>query len=154
MKVKSINTTIIMLLPLKEAMKTPLFFISIISITLLTMAAIQQTTDRKVMSTKQAFALLEKDTNVVVLDVRTPEEYKSETGHLKGSILIPVQELESRLKELEPMKNKTVIAICRSGNRSARAAALLNQKGYKAVNLEGGILKWNAEGLPVVKEKN
>lgn len=116
-------------------------------------AAVQQTVSRNVLSVRQAVELLQKDTTVVVLDVRTPQEFKSETGHLKDAILIPVQELESRLKELEPYKNKTIIAVCRSGNRSGKAAALLKEKGFEAFNLEGGILKWNAEGLPVVKEK-
>ncbi len=113
----------------------------------------QQTANRKAIAAREAFEKIQKDTSVIVLDVRTPVEFKSETGHVKGAILIPVQELERRLKELEPNKDKTIIAICRSGNRSARATKLLNENGYKAFNLEGGMLKWNAEGLPVVKEE-
>lgn len=111
-----------------------------------------QESGRKVISTKEVYELMQKDTNVVVLDVRTPAEYHGELGHVKGSILIPVQELEGRLHELEPFRNKTILAICRSGNRSSRAATLLNEKGFKALNVEGGMLKWNKEKLPVEKE--
>ena len=58
------------------------------------------TAEKPVISTAETFALEEKDTSVVLLDVRTVEEYRSETGHLKGAILIPVQELEQRAVEL------------------------------------------------------
>jgi rhodanese-related sulfurtransferase len=108
---------------------------------------------REAITVGEAYQLIERDTNVVILDVRTPAEYRGELGHVKGSMLIPVQELEERLGELEPFRDKTILAICRSGNRSGRAAKLLNEKGFKALNVEGGMLKWNKEGLPVVKEK-
>jgi rhodanese-related sulfurtransferase len=112
-----------------------------------------QSSERKTMSTKEVYELMQKDTNIVILDVRTPAEFRSETGHLQGALLIPVQELEERLPELEPYRGKTILAICRSGNRSGRAAALLQSKGFKALNVEGGMLKWNEEKLPVVKEQ-
>lgn len=117
-------------------------FLSILAlIFLLLVAMTQQPTNRKSLNAQQAFDRIQNDTNIVVLDVRTPDEFDSETGHLKNAILIPVQELESRLKELGQYKDKTIIAVCRSGNRSARATALLNQKGFTAFNLEGGMLK-------------
>jgi rhodanese-related sulfurtransferase len=88
------------------------------------------------------------DPAVLLLDVRTPEEFTS--GHIGNSLLIPVQELEKRISELEPYRDRTIIAYCRSGNRSGVAAALLGKHGYKAVNMEGGILQWKKENLPVV----
>ena len=113
----------------------------------------QQTSDRKAVTSTEANERLQKDTNTVVLDVRTPEEFKSGSGHLKNAILIPVQELEARFNELEPYKGKTIIAVCRSGSRSGRATVFLNQKGFNVLNLEGGMLRWNEEKLPVVNEK-
>ncbi len=107
---------------------------------------------RNAITVAGAYNLVLQDTNVVILDVRTPAEFRSETGHVKGAILIPVQELEERLGELEPFRSKTILAICRSGNRSGRAAKLLNERGFKALNVEGGMLKWNKENLPVVRE--
>lgn len=89
-----------------------------------------------------------QDTSVLLLDVRTPEEFA--TGHLPGGRLLPLQELESRLKELEPYRSKTLIVYCRSGNRSARATALLQRHGFRAHNMSGGILEWHRQRLPVV----
>lgn len=86
---------------------------------------------------------LEKGSNVVFLDVRTEEEYESETGHLQGAILIPVHELEERYHELDSLKSREIIAYCRSGNRSGRAADFLTKKGFKVYNMVGGILEWN-----------
>ena len=93
------------------------------------------------------------DTSVVFLDVRTPKEYASETGHLKGAILIPVDSLESHLSELEPYKSKTIIAYCRSGVRSVRAQTILTKHGFHALSMIGGITRWNKELLPVIKEQ-
>lgn len=93
------------------------------------------------------------DSLVVVLDVRTPSEWQSETGHLDRAILIPVQELDDRIGELEAFRKDTIIAYCRSGQRSAIAADLLRQHGFTAFNMEGGILRWNDEQRPVTREQ-
>jgi len=83
-----------------------------------------------------------------LLDVRQPTEY--EQGHLPGAILMPLHELPSRIRELDP--GKTTIVYCRSGNRSRSAAGLLMSAGLKDVlNMEGGILRYNgtvASGPP------
>ncbi|HLE32714.1 MAG TPA: rhodanese-like domain-containing protein, partial [Bacteroidota bacterium] len=96
--------------------------------------------------------LLQKDSTVVILDVRTEAEYKGETGHLANAVLIPLQKLEERLKELEPYRSRTIVTYCRSGRRSAQASTLLKENGFHAVNMKGGIVKWNSENLPVIKE--
>lgn len=82
--------------------------------------------------------------NPVLLDVRTPQEYEGPLGHVEGSILIPLQELETRLSELDQFKTDEIIVICRSGNRSGKATAFLRNNGFKALNMLGGMLKWNA----------
>jgi rhodanese-related sulfurtransferase len=97
-------------------------------------------------------ALAEKDSSILLLDVRTPEEYNGELGHVDRTLLIPVQQLEQRLPELEKFRNRTIIAICRSGNRSGRAASLLSAKGFQVRNMEGGMIRWNQEQLPVVRD--
>jgi phage shock protein E len=104
------------------------------------------------VSVTQAERVLKTDTTVALLDVRTTEEWQGETGHLKGALLIPIQELEANLFKLAPYKNRTIIVYCRTGGRSARAARLLSAKGFAVFSMEGGITKWNAEHLPVVKE--
>lgn len=104
----------------------------------------------KVVSPKEAYEFAQNDPKVILLDVRTLEEY-NELGHIANTILIPVQELESRLDELEKHKGKQIIAICRSGNRSGIAADLLTRHGFSAMNMAGGMIRWNEERLPVVR---
>lgn len=77
-----------------------------------------------------------------LIDVRTPAEYAS--GHIAGSVNIPVEELASRLNEVS--KDEPVVLYCRSGNRSNQAANILNQAGYKGVYDLGGIGAWQAAG--------
>lgn len=86
---------------------------------------------------------------VVVLDVRTPEEYAE--GHLEGAVLIDAQapDFADRLAEL-PRDGRYVI-YCRSGNRSAQARAIMEELGFTDVaDVDGGIVAWSAAGLPVV----
>ena len=97
-------------------------------------------------------ALMQHDSNVVVLDVRTESEYNGETGHLQNSVLQPIQGLEDRLAELEPYRSRTLVVYCRTGGRSTRASTLLKEKGFKVLNMEGGITRWNNENRPVIKE--
>jgi phage shock protein E len=86
--------------------------------------------------------------DVVMLDVRTPEEYAQD--HIPGVKLIPLAELPNRLAEIP--KDKTLVVTCRSGNRSAQAAQLLRQQGYGDVhNMLGGIGAWQQAGYPVEK---
>ena len=95
--------------------------------------------------------MLRGDTPMAVLDVRTLEEYRGITGHLPNARLIPVQELESRIDELNGLKDKTILVYCRSGHRSKRASAILSKNGFKVVALEGGILRWLGDSLTVDK---
>ncbi len=105
----------------------------------------------KLISPAETHHRAQHDSSILLLDVRTPGEYNNELGHVAGTILIPVQELERRLAELEAFKGRTIIAICRSGNRSGTAAGLLARHGFAALNMEGGMIRWNEEGLPVVR---
>ena len=107
----------------------------------------------KLISVEEADKIMGSDSSVLLLDVRTTQEYEGDSGHLANSILIPVQELERRVDELSPYKDKTIIAYCRTGNRSGRAASFLVRRGFSAMNMEGGIVKWNELKLPVVHEK-
>jgi rhodanese-related sulfurtransferase len=74
-----------------------------------------------------------------LVDVRTPGEFAS--GHIPGAINIPLQELQGRLRELEP-KDATVVLYCRSGHRSGNAARLLKGAGFGAVHDLGAMTRW------------
>lgn len=79
--------------------------------------------------------------NLVLLDVRRPEEHAEK--NIPGSLLITLDELEDRLDELEPFRDKELIVYCRSGNRSAQACMFLDMSGFtNTVNLKGGMLAW------------
>ncbi len=83
---------------------------------------------------------------VLLLDVREPWEY--DEGHIPGVILIPMNEVPHRLNEIPT--DQEVIVTCRSGNRSGQITDLLRQQGYTNVhNMAGGIVAWEAAGLPV-----
>jgi rhodanese-related sulfurtransferase len=85
----------------------------------------------------------------VILDVRTKEEF--DLGHLDSAMLIPVEELEARFGELS--KDKPIIVYCRSGKRSATAAAILVSNGFFPVyDMTGGINAWTGKGYPVIVE--
>jgi rhodanese-related sulfurtransferase len=86
----------------------------------------------------------------LLLDVREPEEFTGELGHIAGSRLIPLKELPARVGEIEADKEKDVVVICRAGVRSTTAAAILTGLGFEHVsNLKGGMLDWNEQHLPV-----
>jgi rhodanese-related sulfurtransferase len=96
---------------------------------------------------------LETKDDLVILDVRRKQEYESNTGHLPGAILIPVQELENRYHELDSLKNREIVAYCRTGVRSARASKFLGEKGFKVLNMVGGIVAWDEMKLDTVKAR-
>jgi rhodanese-related sulfurtransferase len=86
----------------------------------------------------------------VILDVRTPDEYAS--GHIAGSILIDFNAANFKDEVNKLDKDLTYLIYCRSGNRSASAAKVMVENGFKDVyNMTGGINEWQAAGYPVVK---
>lgn len=88
----------------------------------------------KSISAEQALEILEeKDKDVLLLDVRTPQEFTGRLGHIDGAKLIPVQVLSSRIDEIAQYKDKTVILVCHSGRRSKIAGNILTQSGFKNV---------------------
>jgi rhodanese-related sulfurtransferase/glyoxylase-like metal-dependent hydrolase (beta-lactamase superfamily II) len=85
--------------------------------------------------------------NALLVDVREQDEW--DAGHIDGSVHIPMSQMPDRLDELD--KKTMTIVVCRSGNRSGKVAAWLINRGYDALNMTGGMLSWNDEGLPEVK---
>ena len=88
---------------------------------------------------------------LTLVDVRRPDEFTGELGHVPGAQLMVLDTLPQRLLELP--KDQTVVFICRSGARSGRAAAFAKENGFEHVfNMKGGMLLWNEFGLTVEKE--
>ncbi len=88
--------------------------------------------------------------DALVLDVREESEYK--LGHILNSTLIPLGKLNERVGELEKYKERPIVVVCRSGNRSGTACAMLGKFGFtQAYNLAGGVTAWQKANLPLEK---
>lgn len=79
--------------------------------------------------------------NLLLLDVRTPHEFKDH--RIPGSLNIPIDEIENRLQEIP--KEKTIITICEHGVRSGIVEKYLSSKGYTAESLDGGLANWQGQ---------
>lgn len=90
------------------------------------------------ITTEEVQSKLEAGEQLNLIDVREPEEVAE--GHIAGITHIPLGDLEARLGELN--KETPYIIVCRSGNRSGKATALLTEHGYNATNMVGGMLDW------------
>jgi rhodanese-related sulfurtransferase len=92
---------------------------------------------------------LAKKSNLVhIVDVRGPDEFTGELGHIAEAKLIVLDTLPDHVDDLP--RDRTVVFVCRSGARSARATLLAKDHGFEHVfNMKGGMLAWNAAGLPV-----
>lgn len=85
--------------------------------------------------------------DILILDVRSAEEYAGEQGHIQGSVLIPVNELNSRVNEIQDFQEKMVLTICRTDHRSAKAAQILAKHGFADVHvIRNGMTAWNEAG--------
>jgi len=93
---------------------------------------------------------VEKD--LLVLDVRTSEDFVGEQGHIDGAVNIPVEELQQRMAELGDHLEHPVAIVCRTDKRSVKAALLLTEEGFADVHVvRGGMTKWIEAGLPVTR---
>jgi sulfur dioxygenase len=89
---------------------------------------------------------------VQIIDVRDAEEYNGILGHIEEARLVPLNMLRDQLKNLA--RDRPVVAVCRSGGRSSRAVAILEDAGFKqAANLAGGMIHWCSLGFPVAGEQ-
>lgn len=96
------------------------------------------------VSIDEAQELIKKDSDVLILDVRTPAEYKS--GHIPNAINIPHNTLIIRLNEIEKYKDKNILVHCQSGGRSSIAVQILEQQGFnKIYHMKNGFGAWKYE---------
>jgi rhodanese-related sulfurtransferase len=95
------------------------------------------------VTTAEALAL--REAGAFVLDVRQPDEWAA--GHIPNATLIPLGDLPARLAEVP--KDRQVVVVCHSGNRSAKGRDILLAAGYPAVtSMAGGMTGWTAAGYP------
>jgi molybdopterin/thiamine biosynthesis adenylyltransferase/rhodanese-related sulfurtransferase len=112
--------------------------------------ATDQATQTQIQEISPAEAAKELEAGgVALVDTREPHEY--EEAHIDGGRLVPPGLLRDEIESVVPDHSQRVLVYCRSGNRSAKAAAEMAELGYEdVVNVEGGILAWQEEGLPVI----
>jgi rhodanese-related sulfurtransferase len=91
-------------------------------------------------------ATLAASGQVLLLDVREPDEWIA--GHVDGAVHMPLGQLDPAAVP----NDRPVVAVCRSGNRSGKAAALLAQAGRTVSNMAGGMKAWDEAGLPMITD--
>ena len=123
----------------------------VMSVSLAACTTTPNQTNRQDLSASQFKQMLDQQTgstDVVLLDIRTPGEYKS--GHIQGAVLVDyyARDFFEELRALD--RNKTYLVYCRSGNRSAKSLAIFNRLGFRRVyHLKTGIRGWLEEKYPL-----
>jgi rhodanese-related sulfurtransferase len=101
----------------------------------------------KTISVSDANAMIQSSPNLLVVDVRTSQEYAQ--GHLKGAMNIPLSDLPVQIGGLD--RNRPILVYCQTGVRSAQAATMLVNAGFTQVyDMEGGLTAWINAGYPTV----
>ncbi|WP_179274758.1 MULTISPECIES: rhodanese-like domain-containing protein [unclassified Rhodococcus (in: high G+C Gram-positive bacteria)] len=84
----------------------------------------------------------------ILLDVREDDEWQA--GHAPDAVHIPMGDIPSRVGEID--NQSEVYVVCKAGGRSARVVEYLNRVGYDAINVDGGMLAWQAAGRPIQRD--
>lgn len=101
----------------------------------------------KTLSTQQTVMKMNKE-GAVILDIRDKADFKK--GHILNAINIPFASLANKLGEIEPHKSKPIIVVCKMGQTSNAAGAILRKNGFEDVSrLSGGMAEWTSLNLPV-----
>ena len=121
------------------------YFLPVLFLVLITLFACSeaQKKDDFNLTAEELITAMKSDSDLIILDVRTPPELVGQHGQIKGVINIAVQVLETRINELDEYKDKNIAVICRSGNRSVNGTKILLQNGFKAKNVIGGMKAYN-----------
>lgn len=98
---------------------------------------------QRIVSPSEAKKLLAENKEILLLDVRTPEEYRE--VHIPGSTLVPLNELSRRISAVAPRKDRQILVYCLSGARADSACRVLADLGYTNAVSMGGIRAWKYE---------
>jgi rhodanese-related sulfurtransferase len=106
--------------------------------------------DFETVANKTLNAKLQSGENVIVVDVREPDEFKA--GHIEGAVNVPIRTLAQSLNKLPADKATPLAVVCKSGIRAAYGTMALKLLGYSNVkDVLGGMLAWEKDGLPITK---
>jgi rhodanese-related sulfurtransferase len=108
-----------------------------------------QQSQYRVLTTDESADFIETH-DPVILDVRTQQEYRG--GYIENSILLPVQELQQRIHEIDTHRNDSILIYCATGNRSTVASKILIDQGFNRIyNMKNGIRGWVQQGYSIEK---
>ncbi|MDK1287111.1 rhodanese-like domain-containing protein [Pseudoalteromonas umbrosa] len=124
------------------------FLLKVILVTSLCFSAVVSANIQAVKA-KELLINQMSDAPYTIIDVRTVEEYAD--GHIKGAINIPYDQIEAQSFLLNELKDQTLVVYCRSGRRAQIFETALFKRGFNLLHLEGDILGWKSQGLPLVK---
>ena len=91
----------------------------------------------------EAAKMMKADKNVLIVDVRTQEEYDKK--HVRGAVCVPIEDIRAGRLDKLPDKSRTLLLYCWTGRRSADAAAILAKQGYRNVCEFGGLVDWTGD---------
>lgn len=137
---------------MKNTFKT--FLLTILMLTACIIYVKSQSGSDENVSCEKAMNLIDShknDRNFIILDVRTPEEYK--LSHLENAVLVDFKgkDFEQEIKKLN--KDLIYLVYCKAGGRSAKAVALMKSKGFKNIyHMNEGFVAWEAKGLKCISE--
>lgn len=128
-----------------------LFARSLLAAAALTFAAVSHADGTaKIDQTSLLKRIEKKDSSMLILDVRTPEEFAA--GHVPGAINIPYTHLPSRISEVADAADKDIVLYCATGIRSEQGAQRLRENGFtKLFHLDGDMTAWEAQKRPIEK---
>lgn len=124
----------------KTIMITATLFLALISILLITLSQKTENQSFQTINASQAKEMIDQNPNVIILDVRTNEEYLE--GHIENATLLPYDTIAQQAKVTLPDTSSTILVYCRSGRRSSIAAQSLVDLGYSNIYDFGGIIDW------------
>ncbi len=126
-------------------MKQIFIIIHLVFATLVTGCKSENTTSSIKMD--EFIKIYNKDNSIRVIDVRESHEYFGPLKHIPNAELMPLSDQEKLVSNLKNAENLPLYIICRSGNRSQTATALLRKNGIDAINIEGGMKAWNSKSI-------
>lgn len=107
------------------------------------------------ISPQEVKTKLDNKEKIIIIDVRSMEEFDGELGHIPGAILRPIPDITIWSDEFSEQKEQEIVMVCRSGNRSSRATSFLQEQGFSNVkNMSGGMLEWNKLEFPIEKNNS
>lgn len=124
-------------------MKYILLILMLLTTCLTTACASNSSASYQKISQTEAYEIMQKQSGYIILDVRTPDEYKE--GHIKNAKLLPLQNIPQDIDKVLKDKEQLILVYCRSGNRSKQAATKLAEAGFKNIKEFGGIIEWKYE---------